>query len=101
MDKEKILKTLIFTTLIPLILSLLTLFFSPAQRENYKYVSSNIYELEYIFHFDSSLMELINENYENRINRMKLYDPIFHSIELIFCISNLIILILLKKKKYF
>ena len=101
MDKEKILKTLIFTTLIPLILSLLTLFFSPAQRENYKYVSSNIYELEYIFHFDSSLMELIYEKYENRMNRMKFYEPIIHSFELIFCISNLIILLLLKKRKIF
>ena len=101
MDKEKILKTLLYTTLIPLILSILTIVFSPVQRENYKYLSYNVYELEYIFHLDSSLMELIDEKYENRMNRMKFYEPIIHSFELIFCISNLIILLLLKKRKIF
>ena len=89
MDKEKILNTLLYTTLIPLILSILTIIFSPVQRENYKYLSSNVYELEYIFHLDSSLMELIYEKYENRMNRMKFYEPIIHSFELIFCINNL------------
>ena len=98
MDNHKILKTISYITFIPLILSILTIVFSPVRRENYKYLSIN--ELEFYFNSDY-INGLIEEKYVDRMNRMELYEPIIHSIECAFCICNLIIILLFKKRKIY